>query len=82
MKDRPGSPNETNQGVKTMGKNQHVVPHGAKWAMRGEGNERVTPLHGTQAETIESARDVARNQQPELLIHGRNCSWHDGESYE
>ncbi|MBL2340697.1 DUF2188 domain-containing protein, partial [Klebsiella pneumoniae] len=25
-----------------MGKNQHVVPHNGEWAVRGEGNERVT----------------------------------------
>lgn len=31
------------------GKNQHVVPHGGEWAVRGEGNERVTSIHPTQA---------------------------------
>ncbi|MFI8418687.1 DUF2188 domain-containing protein [Serratia sp. NPDC078593] len=25
-----------------MGKNQHVVPHNGEWAVRGEGNDRVT----------------------------------------
>ncbi|HII2327449.1 TPA: DUF2188 domain-containing protein, partial [Escherichia coli] len=28
-----------------MGKNQHVVPHNGEWAVRGEGNERVTSTH-------------------------------------
>ena len=25
-----------------MGKNQHVVPHDKDWAVKGEGNSRVT----------------------------------------
>ena len=33
-----------------MGKNQHVVPHGDGWAVRGEGNERATSVHVTQSE--------------------------------
>ena len=33
-----------------MGQNQHVVPHGDGWAVRGAGNERVTSPHSTQAE--------------------------------
>ncbi len=36
-----------------MGKNQHVVPHNGEWAVRGEGNERVTSTHRTQQEAIE-----------------------------
>lgn len=28
--------------------NQHVVPHGNDWAVRGEGNSRVTSIHPTQ----------------------------------
>lgn len=31
------------------GKNQHVVPHGDDWAVRGEGNERATSIHPTRA---------------------------------
>ncbi len=55
-----------------MGKNQHVVPHEGNWGVRGEGNERVTSIHDTQREAIDAAREIARNQQSELLIHGRD----------
>lgn len=55
-----------------MSKNQHVVPHGDGWAVRGEGNDRATSVHDTQAAAIERAREIARNQQGELLIHGRD----------
>lgn len=51
---------------------QHVVTHGDGWAVRGEHNSRVTSTHDTQQEAIDAARDIARNQGGELLIHGRN----------
>ena len=53
-----------------MGKNQHVVPAGDEWGVRGEGNERLTSLHDTQRQAIDAAREIARNQGSELLIHG------------
>ena len=53
-----------------MGKNQHVVPHGDGWAVRGEGNERATSVHRTQSEATDAARQIATNQRSEVLIHG------------
>jgi hypothetical protein len=64
-----------------MGKNQHVVPHGENWAVRGEGNERATSVHNTQAEAAEAARQIAMNQQSELLIHGRNGQIRERNSF-
>jgi hypothetical protein len=52
--------------------NQHVVPHDGGWAVRGEGNSRVTSTHDTQREAIDAGREIARNQGGELFIHGRN----------
>jgi len=53
-------------------KNQHVVPHDGQWAVRAEGSERVTSVHPTQREAIETAREISRNQGSEMLIHGRD----------
>lgn len=64
-----------------MGKNQHVVPVGDSWGVRGEGNERLTSLHNTQAEAIEAAREIARNQQSELVIHRPDGRIRDKDSY-
>jgi uncharacterized protein YdaT len=64
-----------------MGKNQHVVPHGDDWAVKGEGNSRATSIHSTQQEAIEQARDIAKNQQSELLIHGTNGQIRERNSY-
>ena len=53
-------------------RNQHVVPHERGWAVKGAGADRATSVHATQANAIDQARDIARNQGSELLIHGRN----------
>jgi hypothetical protein len=54
-----------------MGKNQHVVPANDNWGVRGAGNERLTSRHATQREAIEAAREIARHQHSELIIHDR-----------
>ena len=63
------------------GKNQHVVPRGDDWAVRGAGNSRATSIHDTQAEAVERAREIARNQQSELLIHGRDGRIRERDSH-
>lgn len=52
-----------------MAKNIHVVPRDGEWAVRREGNERVTSTHNTQAKAIEKAREIAKNQRSEVVIH-------------
>jgi len=64
-----------------MSKNQHVVPRAERWAVRGEGNRRATSVHSTQAKAAEAARDIAKNQQSEMLIHGRNGRIRKRNSY-
>lgn len=64
-----------------MSKNQHVVPHGDDWAVRGAGNSRVTSVHPTQAEAIDRAREIAQNQGSELLIHGENGRIREKDSF-
>jgi Uncharacterized protein conserved in bacteria (DUF2188) len=51
--------------------NQHVVPADGQWGVRGEGNTRLTSLHDTQAQAIDAAREIARNQRSELIVHDR-----------
>lgn len=64
-----------------MGKNQHVVPADDGWGVRGEGNERLTSRHDTQAEAIEAAREIAINQQSEVVIHRPDGRIRDRDSY-
>lgn len=62
-------------------RNQHVVPNGKDWAVRGAGSRRASSVHGTQQQAIDAARGIARNQQSELLIHGRNGQIRARDSY-
>lgn len=64
-----------------MGKDQHVVPHEDGWAIRGEGNQRVTSVHDTQREAADRAREIARNQGSEVVIHRRDGTIRDSDSY-
>ncbi|MBE6074208.1 MAG: DUF2188 domain-containing protein [Selenomonas ruminantium] len=52
--------------------NQHVVPHGNGWAVKGEGNSRATAITNTKQEAIDRAREIAQNQGTKLVIHNRN----------
>ena len=53
-------------------KNQHVLPHGKKWAVKGDGNLRNTALLNSKKEAIKIARKISRNQKSELFIHTRD----------
>jgi hypothetical protein len=63
------------------GKNQHVVPHEGGWAVRGEGNSKVTVVAPTQAKAIAQGRSIAQNQGSELLIHGKNGQIRERDSH-
>lgn len=65
----------------SKGRNQHVVPHANGWAVKSAGAERATKVVATQREAINIARDVARNQGTEMLIHGENGRIRERNSY-
>lgn len=64
-----------------MAKNQHVVTHNGDWAVRGEGNGKVTSVHSTQAEAIDAARDIAIHNRSEVVIHRPDGTIRDKDSY-
>lgn len=64
-----------------MGKNQHVIPKGDQWGVKGAGNTKCTSLYDTQQEAIKAAREIAQNQQSELVIHGQNGRIREKNSY-
>ncbi len=64
-----------------MTKNQHVVPRGNAWAVRGEGNSRDTRITRTQRAAINIARMISRNQGSELFIHGQDGRIRERDSH-
>ena len=61
--------------------NQHVVTHNGGWAVRRENSSRVTESFATQREAINAGREIARNQNSELIIHRPNGQIRDKDSY-
>ena len=62
-------------------KDIHVVPHGDDWATRTEGSKRVGHITGTQAQAIEIARDQAKREHVEVVIHRPDGRIRDSDSY-
>jgi len=53
-------------------KNQHVIPHQGKWAVKGYGNTKYTAVTKLKKDAIRIAKKIAFNQNTELFIHKRN----------
>jgi hypothetical protein len=70
-----------NQKLSTPANNQHVVPRGDEWAVRGEGDERTTPIHPTLGDAERAAREIAVNQQSEVVFHLPDGRIRDKNSY-
>jgi len=64
-----------------MGKNQHVVPQGNSWAVKGEKSAKASSVHGTQGSAIARARTIAIHQKSEVVIHGADGRIRDKDSY-
>ncbi|MFZ2258912.1 MAG: DUF2188 domain-containing protein [Clostridiaceae bacterium] len=65
-----------------MGKDQHVTHHpDGGWQVKGEGNERATARTSSQAKAINIAKEIAKNQQSEVVIHRSNGQIRDKNSY-
>lgn len=64
------------------GKNQHAVPTpNGNWGVRGEGNSKITKETSTQTQAIDIARDIAKNQESEVVIHRKDGTIRDKDSY-
>lgn len=62
--------------------NQHVVPTpDGKWGVRGEGNHRITKKVDTQGDAIDVAREIAKNNKSEVVIHRPDGTIRDKDSF-
>ncbi|WP_442579337.1 DUF2188 domain-containing protein [Mesorhizobium sp. ASY16-5R] len=65
----------------SKGRNQHIVPRNGGWAVKPAGGGRASSEHDTQREAIDRGREIARNQNSELLIHGRDGRIRERDSH-
>jgi uncharacterized protein YdaT len=59
----------------------HVLPDGDGWKVQREEADRSSSTHDTQREAIERAREFAREQKVEVVIHRPNGQIRDSDSY-
>ena len=48
---------------------QHVVPYEGGWAVRREGNRRITSKHRKQGTAIRKAKTLAKRYNADVIIH-------------
>ena len=48
---------------------QHVVPYEDGWAVRREGNKRITSKHRKQSTAINKAKIIAKRRKADVIIH-------------
>lgn len=61
---------------------QHVVPYKDDWAVRREGNKRITSKHRKQSTAIRKAKTIARRHKADVIIHRASGGIRDRISYK
>ena len=60
---------------------QHVVPYKENWAVRREGNKRITSKHRKQSTAINKAKVLAKRYKADVIIHRESGGIRDRISY-
>ena len=61
---------------------QHVVPYENDWAVRREGNKKITSKHRRQDTAIRKAKQVARKYKADVIIHRQDGTIRDRINYD
>ncbi len=61
---------------------QHVVPHEDGWAVRREGNKRITSKHRKQSTAIRKAKTLAKRHKADVIIHRASGGIRERISYD
>ena len=61
---------------------QHVVPYEDGWAVRREGNKRITSKHRKQSTAINRAKSIARKKKSDVIIHRKDGGIRDRISFD
>jgi len=61
--------------------NQHVVPYEDGWAVRREGNKRITSKHRKQSTAIRKAKTLSKRKKADVVIHRASGGIRDRISY-
>ena len=61
---------------------QHVVTYEDGWAVRREGNKRITSKHRKQSTAIRKAKSLARKHEADVIIHRADGTIRDRISFD
>ena len=61
---------------------QHVVPYKGDWAVRREGNKRITSKHRKQSTALRKAKSLAKKYKADVIIHRQDGTIRDRISYD
>ncbi|MCK0161081.1 DUF2188 domain-containing protein [Allomuricauda sp. F6463D] len=61
---------------------QHVVPYKDDWAVRREGNKRITSKHRKQSTAINAAKRLAKKHKADVIIHREDGTIRDRIGYD
>lgn len=74
--------NSTQRSKRGRTWHQHVVPYKEGWAVRREGNQRITSQHRKQSTAINKAKRLARKYEADVIIHRASGGIRDRISYD
>lgn len=61
---------------------QHVVPYEDAWAVRREGNKRISSKHRKQSTAINKAKRIAKKRKADVIIHRADGTIRDRINYD
>ena len=61
---------------------QHVVPYEEGWAVRREGNKRITSKHRKQSTAVRKAKSIAKRRKADVIIHRQDGTIRDRICYD
>lgn len=68
--------------AKRRTRHQHVVPYDDDWAVRREGNKRITSKHRKQSTAIRKAKTLAKRYKADVIIHRASGGIRERISYK
>lgn len=70
------------EGSRTRTWHQHVVPYEDGWAVRREGNKRITSKHRKQSTALRKAKSIAKKRKADVIIHRQDGTIRDRINYD
>ncbi len=59
----------------------HIVPHENGWALKREGHDKFESTYATQKEAIDAGRDMARQDEADLVVHRQDGTFRNVLTY-